>query len=96
MGFQGQGHFFNLATERLRIKFKNSFSQKPLYQPMPNVPWIILRIGGSKVCINGQGHMAKMAFMPIHGKNLAYTVCKIMTLNGHFCCRVERVLLPEI
>ena len=26
--------------------------------------------GGTKVCINGPGHMTKMAAMPIHGKNL--------------------------
>ena len=26
--------------------------------------------GGTKVCINGQGHMTKMAAMPIYGKNL--------------------------
>ena len=26
--------------------------------------------GGMKVCINGPGHMTKMAAMPIYGKNL--------------------------
>ena len=26
--------------------------------------------GGKKVCINGPGHMTKMAAMPIYGKNL--------------------------
>ena len=26
--------------------------------------------GGTKVCINGPGHMIKMAAMPIYGKNL--------------------------
>ena len=26
--------------------------------------------GGTKVCINGRGHMTKMAAMPIYGKNL--------------------------
>ena len=26
--------------------------------------------GGTKVCINGLGHMTKMATMPIYGKNL--------------------------
>ena len=29
-------------------------------------PWV----GGTKVCINGPGHMTKMAAMPIYGKNL--------------------------
>ena len=28
--------------------------------------------GGTKVCINGPGHMTKMAAMPIYGKNLLY------------------------
>ena len=26
--------------------------------------------GGTKVCINGPGHMTKMAAVPIYGKNL--------------------------
>ena len=26
--------------------------------------------GGTKVCMNGLGHMTKMAAMPIYGKNL--------------------------
>ena len=26
--------------------------------------------GGTKVCINGPGHMTKFATMPIYGKNL--------------------------
>ena len=26
--------------------------------------------GGTKVCINGPGHLTKMAAMPIYGKNL--------------------------
>ena len=30
------------------------------------LPWR----GGTKVCINGPGHMTKMAAMPIYGKNL--------------------------
>ena len=30
------------------------------------LPWE----GGTKVCINGPGHMTKMAAMPIYGKNL--------------------------
>ena len=28
--------------------------------------------GGTKVCINGPGHMTKMAAMPIYGKNLKH------------------------
>ena len=31
---------------------------------------LVLWEGGMKVCINGPGHMTKMAAMPIYGKNL--------------------------
>ena len=34
--------------------------------PWIRPPWE----GGTKVCINGPGHMTKMAAMPIYGKNL--------------------------
>ena len=50
--------------------FSNVFSSetdwpiKAKYQVEP--PWE----GGTKVYINGQGHMTKMAAMPIYGKNL--------------------------
>ena len=38
------------------------------------LPWE----GGTKVCINGPGHMTKMAAMPIYGKNLT----KIFSRTG--------------
>ena len=50
--------------------FSNIFSSetawpiKAKYYVEP--PWE----GGTKVCINGPGHMTKMAAMPIYGKNL--------------------------
>ena len=31
--------------------------------------------GGSKVCLNGPGHVTKMAAVPIYGKNLKYLLC---------------------
>ena len=51
MSIQGQCH--------LHIIFKTQFSQKPLHNVLP--------LGrGTKVCINGPGHMTKMAAMPIY------------------------------
>ena len=46
----------NISETALPIKAK--FYVEP--------PWE----GGTKVCINGPGHMTKMAAMPIYGKNL--------------------------
>ena len=46
-----------------------SSSLKPLGQSKPNFvepPWE----GGTKVYIDGPGHMTKVAAMPIYGKNL--------------------------
>ena len=55
---------------RRRPPFSNVFSSetdwpiKAKFYAEP--PWE----GGTKVCINGPGHMTKMAAMPIYGKNL--------------------------
>ena len=55
---------------RRRPPFSNVFSSetarpiKAKFYVEP--PWE----GGTKVCINGLGHMTKMAAMPIYGKNL--------------------------
>ena len=47
--------------------FSNVFSSETAW-PIKDVepPWE----GGTKVCINGPGHMTKMAATPIYGKNL--------------------------
>ena len=45
---------------------QTSSSLKLLGQSKPNFMWSILRKG--KVCINGQGHMTKMAAMAINRK----------------------------
>ena len=42
----------------------------PLGQSKPNFVWSILWEGGTKVIMNGQGHMTKMAAMAINSKNL--------------------------
>ena len=49
--------FFSETTWPIKVKF--------YVEP----PWE----GGTKVCINGLGHMTKMATMSIYGKNLKKT-----------------------
>ena len=49
--------------------FSNDFSSEtawPIKAKFVEPPWE----GGTKVYINGPGHMTKMAAMPIYGKNL--------------------------
>ena len=50
--------------------FSNIFSSETAWPIIAKFyvepPWE----GGTKVCINGLGHMTKMAAMPIYGKNL--------------------------
>ena len=50
--------FSNVFSSETARPIKAKFYVKP--------PWE----GGTKVCINGQGHMTKMAATPIYGKNL--------------------------
>ena len=50
--------FSNVISSETAWPIKAKFYVKP--------PWE----GGTKVCINGPGHMTKMAAMPINGKNL--------------------------
>ena len=55
---------------RRRPPYSNVFSSETAWQIKAKFyvepPWE----GGTKVCINGPGHMTKMAAMPIYGKNL--------------------------
>ena len=48
----------NIFSSETLLPIKAKFYVEP--------PWE----GGTKVCINGPGHMTKMAAMPIYGKNL--------------------------
>ena len=50
--------FSNIFSSETAWPIKAKFYDEP--------PWE----GGTKVCINGPGHMTKMAAMPIYGKNL--------------------------
>ena len=55
---------------RCRSLFSNVFSPETAWPIKAKFyvepPWE----GGTKVCINGPGHMTKMATMPMYGKNL--------------------------
>ena len=50
--------FLNIFSSETALPIKAKFYVEP--------PWE----GGTKVCINGPGHMTKMAVMAIYGKNL--------------------------
>ena len=54
----------------VRSHFQTSSPLKPLCQSKPNFMWTLLGKGERNKCINGPGHMTKMAAMPIYGKNL--------------------------
>ena len=53
-----RSHFSNVFSSETAWPVKAKFYVEP--------PWE----GGTKVYINGPGHMTKMAAMPIYGKNL--------------------------
>ena len=50
--------FSNIYSSKTAWPIKAKFNVEPAWE------------GGTKVCINGPGHMTKMAAMPIYGKNL--------------------------
>ena len=50
--------FSNIISSEIAWPIKAKFYVEPLFE------------GGTKVYINGPGHMTKMATMPIYGKNL--------------------------
>ena len=54
----------HVHVECLRYCFMEVIQTKAKFYVEP--PWE----GETKVCINGPGHMTKMAAMPIYGKNL--------------------------
>ena len=55
---RGRPPFSNVFSSETARPIKAKFYVEP--------PWE----GGTKVCINGPGHMTKLAAMPINGKNL--------------------------
>ena len=70
MNIKGQGHLLTLVKGHSDSIFSNFFSwetAKPIEAKFHVEPqWD----GGTKVCLNGRGHMKKMAAMPIYGKNM--------------------------
>ena len=70
MNIKGQGHSLPLVQGHSDSTFSNFFSletARPIEAKFDmGLPWD----WGTKVCLNGPGHMAKMAPVPIYGKNL--------------------------
>ena len=70
MTIKGQGHSRTLVHGHSDSTFANIFSSEttgPIEAKFyMEPPWD----GGTKVCSNSDGHLTKMAAMPIYGKNL--------------------------
>ena len=70
MTTQGQGNSLTFVQGHSDPNFQTSFPQsntrlfEAKFQMKP--PWDL----GMKICLNDPGHMTKMAFRPIYGKNL--------------------------
>ena len=67
--------------------FQRSFP-KPLGQSKPNFMWSLYWKGERTFCINGPGHMTKMAASPIYGKafkNLILLNQKLERIHISFC-----------
>ena len=58
------------CVRRHRPPFSNVFSSETAWSIKAKFYVEPRWEGGTKVCINGPGHMTKMAAMPIYGKNL--------------------------
>ena len=70
MNIKGQGHSLTLVKGPSASIFSNFFSletTRPTEAKFHVEPPLD---GWMKACLNGPGHMTKMAAMPIYGKNL--------------------------
>ena len=78
--------FLNIFSSETTWPIKAKFYVEP--------PWE----GGTKVCINGPGHMTKMAAMPIFGKNLkkSYSPGPAGRFPRNLVFMLHRGLLPII
>ena len=76
------------ASVRRPFTFSNVFSSETAWPIKVKFyvepPWE----GGTKVCINGPGHMTKMAAMPIYGKNLKKIFLQNRRADFHETCYV--------
>ena len=81
MNIKGQGHSLTLFQVHSDSTFSNFFSwetPRPIEAKFHMEPqWD----GGTKVCSSGPGHMTKVAAMPIYGKNMKNSSCRLMTLK---------------
>ena len=68
MSIKGQGHFLTLVKGHLQLNVKLYFLNNPLTNQSQIL--YVVSLGWTKVYINGQGHMTKMATMAINSKNL--------------------------
>ena len=70
MNIKDQSHSLTLSKVTQIQHFQTSFPQKTLGRLKPN--FILSLDIGIKICSNVLGHVAKMASMPIYGKNLLW------------------------
>ena len=68
MSIEAQGHFLTVAQGHLHMKIKTGFSQIPLGHFEPNFVCKLSGTGKMKICQHDDGHMTKMAAMPIYEK----------------------------
>ena len=70
MNIKGQGHLLTFIQGHPDSTFSDFFSletARPIEAKFHvDKPWN----GGTKICLNGQDHMTKMAAMPVYGKNI--------------------------
>ena len=70
MTIKGQGHSLTLGechSDSIFLNFFSLITTRPFEAKFHvEPPWN----GGTKIISNGQGHMTKMAAMPIYGKNI--------------------------
>ena len=73
----------SVVVRRRLFTFSNIFSSETAWPIKAKFyvepPWE----RGTKVCINGPGHMTKMAAMPIYGKNLKNLLLQNQWVDFH-------------
>ena len=75
--------FLAFMTSRKRKTSTASSYNLILYHFHTKSMWTYFSEGGTKVYINGPGHMTKMAAMPIYVKNFCQIEQKVARINGH-------------
>ena len=70
MNIKGKGHSLTFLKVPQIQYFQTSFSLETTWPTEAKFHVESPLNGGMKACLNGPGHMTKMAAMPIYGKNL--------------------------